>query len=175
MNEVRAIVFDGRKTAGKALDKLDDEGVIDWLDEVAVISRGKHGMIRVHSTWAQDDTATTAGIGFGALTGGLVGAMLGPQGAIAGAVGAGALAGGSLGGMLGVTSEVAVGDDRLEAFAAKLEDDTSALVLVSDPERSSAFVSAFEPYGYLEVVQTRLNEHDVKALSEALKAERQRS
>ena len=37
MNEVRAIVFDGKRTAGKALDKLEDEGVITpWLDEVAV-------------------------------------------------------------------------------------------------------------------------------------------
>ena len=175
MNEVRAIVFDGRKTAGKALDKLEDEGAITWLDEVAVISRGKHGMIRVHSTWAQDDTAATAGVGLGALTGGLIGAMMGPQGAIAGAIGAGALAGGSLGGMLGVTAEVAVGDERLESFASRLKNDTSALVLVSDPTRATAFVSAFEPYGYLEVVETQLNEHDVKALSEALKAERQRS
>ena len=99
---------------------------------------------------------------------------MGPGGAIASAVGAGALAGGSLGGLFGVTSEVAAGDDRLEEFGARLKDDTSALMLVSDPERAVAFVSAFEPYGYLEVIETRINEHDVKALSEALKAERQR-
>ena len=174
MNEVRAIVFDGRKTAGKALDTLEDEGVINWLDEVAVVSRSKHGIIRVHSTWAQDDTAAGASIGFGALTGGLIGALMGPGGAVAGAVGAGALAGGSLGAMLGLSGEVAVGDDRLEAFGARLKDDTSALVLVSDPERYRAFVSAFEPYGALEVIETQLNQHDVRALSEALKAERQR-
>lgn len=175
MNEVRAIIFDGRKTAGKALDRLEEEGVIDWLDEVAVVSRGKHGMIRVHSTWAQDDTATTAGIGLGALTGALIGAMMGPQGALAGAAGAGALAGGSIGGMFGLTAEIAAGDERLEEFADRLKDDTSALVLVSDPTRSREFVSAFEPYGFSSVVETQLNEHDVKALSEALKANRERS
>jgi uncharacterized membrane protein len=174
MNEVRAIVFDGRKTAGKALDNLEDEGAITWLDEVAVVSRGKHGMIRVHSTWAQDDTGVTGGIGLGALTGGLIGALMGPGGAVAGAIGAGAIAGGSLGGMLGLTTEIAVGDERLEDFAAKLKNDTSALILVSDPNRATEFVNAFRSYNG-EVIETHLNEHDVKALSEALKAHRQRS
>ena len=89
-------------------------------------------------------------------------------------LGAGALAGGSLGGMFGATMEVAVRDERLEAFAARLNKDTSALVLVSDPERADAFVNAFKPYNGV-VVETHLNEHDVKALSEALKAERKRS
>ena len=175
MNEVRAIVFDGRKTAGKALDTLEDEGAYIWLDEVAVVSRGKLGMIRVHSTWAQDDTATAAGIGFGTLTGALIGAMMGPAGAVAGAAGAGALAGGSLGGLFGGLVNVAAEDPRLDHFAAKLKEDTSALILVSDPERAKAFVSAFEPYDNLEVIETKLNEHDVNALSEALKAEHQRS
>ena len=146
MNEVRAIIFDGRKTASKALDKLEDEGAVSWGEEVAVISRSKHGMIRVHSTWAQDDRGVTGGVGLGALTGGLIGAMMGPQGAVAGAVGAGALAGGSLGGMLGLTTEIALGDERLETFASQLKDDTSALVLVSDPQRADEFVNAFRPY-----------------------------
>ena len=173
MNEVRAIVFDGRKTAGKALDGLEEEGVIKWLDEVAVVSRSKNGFIRVHSTWAQDDRMTTGGIGLGVLTGALIGAAMGPQGAIAGAAGAGALAGGSLGAMFGATTEIATGDERLEAFAARLKDDTSALILVSDPQRADEFVNAFRPYNGV-VVETKLNEHDVKALKEAVKAERKR-
>lgn len=173
MNEVRAIVFDGKRTAGKALDNLDEESAINWLDEVAVISRSKHGFIRVNSTWAQDDTALAGGIGLGTLTGALVGAMLGPAGAVAGAAGAGALAGGSLAGMLGLTTEIAVGDDRLEAFAAKLKKDTSALILISDPARADEFVNAFAPYNGA-VIETQLNEHDVKALKEAVKAERKR-
>ena len=173
MNEVRAIVFEGRKTAGKALDNLDEEGAISWLDEVAVVSRSKNGFIRVHSTWAQDDTATTGGIGLGALTGGLVGALMGPQGAVAGAVGAGALAGGTLGGLFGVSAEIAAGDERLEDFASRLKDDTSALILVSDSERAGEFVNAFRPYNGV-VIETELNEHDINALKEALKAERKR-
>ena len=172
-NEVRAIIFEGRKTAGKALDSLEEQGAVGWPEEVAVVSRSKNGFIRVHSTWAQDDTAVSGGIGLGALTGGLIGAMMGPQGALAGAVGGGAVAGGSLGGLFGLTAEVATADERLEDFAARLEPDTSALVLVSDPERAGEFVNAFRPYDGL-VVETRLNEHDVKALSEALKAEQKR-
>lgn len=45
-----------------------------WIDDVAEMSRSKHGRIRVHSTWAQDDSEVGAGAGFGAVTGGVIGA-----------------------------------------------------------------------------------------------------
>ncbi len=173
MNEVRAIVFQGWRTAGKAFWELEEERAISWLNEVAVVSRDKLGFIRVNSTWAQDDRNVAGGIGLGTLTGALIGAMLGPQGAIAGAAGAGALAGGSLGGLFSASVELALTDERLEFFASKLNEDTSALVLVTNPERADEFVSVFAPYNG-EVIETQLNEHDVKAFSEALKASRQR-
>lgn len=170
MLHVKALVFDGSKTAGKALDTLQDEApeARVWIDDVAVISRGKHGMVRVNSTWAESDDAAAAGAGFGAITGGLIGATMGPGGALAGAVG-----GGSLLGMLGLTANVAAEDPRLEELAARLKDNSSALVLVADERIGTEFRSAFEPYDG-ELIETDLNEHDVKALREALKANRER-
>lgn len=174
MNHVTAIVFDGKRTAGQAFDKLDESGAIDWIDDVAVVSRSKHGFIRMNSTWAQDDTALAGGIGLGTMTGALLGAMMGPQGAIASAVGAGALAGGSIGSLFGLGAEVVLDDPRLDEFASKLEKDTSALVLVSDESRSTEFVDAFAPFEGT-VIRTEVNEHDIKALEEAMKAARERA
>ncbi len=174
MNEFRAIVFEGAGTAQRAFFELEEQGVISWLNDVAVVARNKHGFIRVHSTWAQDDRDVVGGIGLGTLTGALIGALLGPQGAIAGAAGAGALAGGTLGGFFGVSMELATEDPRLDRFAKRLKDDTSALIVVGTAARAEQFVSAFEGYKG-EVIETQLNEHDVRALSEALRAEQQRS
>ncbi len=78
----RAYLFDGKKTARKALESLEDQTpVYVWIDDVAVVSRSKHGSIRVHSTWAQDDSEVGTGAGFGAVTGGLLGLLFGPGGA----------------------------------------------------------------------------------------------
>ena len=94
-----------------------------WVDDAAVVSKSKYGSIRVHSTWAEDDSDVGAGTGFGALTGGLIGLLLGPGGALAGAV-----TGGSLGALLGMADEVALDDPKLDDFAAALKHDTSALI-----------------------------------------------
>jgi uncharacterized membrane protein len=165
------LVFDGKKTAGKVLDTIQDEApeASLWVDDVAVVSRSKHGMVRVNSTWAESDDAGAAAAGFGAITGGLIGAMMGPGGALAGALG-----GGSLFGLMGLGVNVAVADPRLEEFASRLQDDTSALILVADEPTAADFMSVVEPYD-ATLIQTDLNEHDVKALREALKAERARA
>ena len=176
MPHFTAVLFKGRRTAQKALDTLADEATYAeraWVDEVAVLSRGKHGYVRINSTWAQDDASVAGSIGFGALTGGLLGALMGPAGAIASAIGAGAIAGGSFGGLVGASVDVAVSDPRLEDFAYRLENDTSALVLVADYDIASEFRSAFSP-GEGEIIETELNEHDINALREALKADRNR-
>jgi uncharacterized membrane protein len=170
MLHVTALIFDGSKTASKALNAIEDEAPEArlWIDDVAVISRGKHGRVRVNSTWAESDDAAAAGTGFGAITGGLIGATMGPGGAVAGALG-----GGALFGLMGLTANVAAEDPRLEELAAKLKDDSSALVLVADERIGSEFRSAFEPYD-AELIETDLNEHDVKALREQIKANRAR-
>ena len=159
----KAFVFDGKKTAGKAFDTLEDyTPAYEWIDDVAIVSRSKHGSIRVHSTWAQDDSAVGGGTAFGAITGGLLGLMLGPGGALAGAV-----TGGSLGFLIGASADLAFDDPRLDDFAAALVDDTSALILVGDETTLADFVSAVEPFGG-KIIETDLDEDDIKALRKGL-------
>jgi uncharacterized membrane protein len=160
----KAFVFDGKKTAGKALDVLEDyTPAYVWIEDVAVVSRSKYGTIRIHSTWAQDDSDAGFGTGMGAVTGGLLGLLLGPGGALAGAV-----AGGSLGFLFGVTDEVAFDDPKLDDFAAALSYDTSALIMVGDEATLVDFASAIEPYGGT-VIESDLDEDDIKALRKALR------
>jgi uncharacterized membrane protein len=160
----KALVFDGKKTASKALDTVEDndEDYL-WLDDIAVVSRSKHGSIRVHSTWAQDDSDVGATAGLGALTGGVIGMLLGPGGALAGAA-----MGGSMGAVFGAAADVAFDDPKLDDFAAALDNDTSALILVGEKTTLSDFVSVFDPFGG-RVIETGLNENDVKAIRKALK------
>ena len=161
----RAIVFDGKKTSGKAYDTLEDyTPAYAWIDDVAIITRSKHGSIRIHSTWAQDDSAVGAGTGFGAITGGLIGLLFGPGGAMAGAA-----VGGSMGFLFGASADLAFDDPRLDDFADAMVNNTSALILVGDVATVDDFVSAVGPFGG-KVIQTDLNEDDIKALRKGLKA-----
>jgi uncharacterized membrane protein len=160
----KAFVFNGKKTAGKAFDTLEDHmPVYTWIDDAAVVSRSKFGIVRIHSTWAQDDSAVGVGTGIGAVTGGLLGVLLGPGGALAGAA-----VGGSMGALLGVADEVTFDDPRLDDFAASLVKDSSALILVGEAPAIADFTSAVAPFGG-KVIETNLDEKDVKTLRKALK------
>jgi len=160
----KAFVFNGKRTAGKALDTLEDHmPVYPWIDDAAVVSRSKLGFTRIHSTWAQDDSAIGVGTGVGAVTGGLLGMLLGPGGALAGAA-----AGGSVGAMLGVGDEIAFDDPRLDDFANSLAKDTSALILVGEKASIADFTSAVQPFGG-KVIETNLDDKDIAALKKALK------
>ena len=163
----KAFIFDGKKTAGKALDTLEDyTPAYAWIDDAAVVSKSKHGSIRVHSTWAQDDSDVCAGSGLGALTGAVVGMLFGPAGAIAGA-----MTGGSLGMLFGASADMAFDDPRLDDFADSLVYDSSSLILVGDDDALTEFTAAVEPFGGGKVIQTDLNEDDIKALRKAMKKE----
>jgi uncharacterized membrane protein len=160
----KAFVFNGKKTAGKALDTLEDHTpVYPWIEDAALVSRSKLGIIRIHSTWAQDDTAVGAGAGFGALTGAMLGVLLGPGGALAGAA-----MGGSMGALFGIGDEIAFDDPKLDDFASSLAKDTSALILVGEAPTLLDFTAAVAPFGG-KVIETNLDENDVKALRKALK------
>ena len=162
----KAFVFNGKKTAGKAFDTLEDHmPVYPWIDDAAVVSRSKFGIIRIHSTWAQDDSAVGVGTGFGALTGGLLGLLLGPGGALAGAA-----MGGSIGAMFGVANEVVFDDPRLDDFASSLAKDTSALVLVAEAPALADFTLAVQPFGG-KIIETNLDDKDVAAIKKALKTQ----
>ena len=159
----KAFVFQGKKTAGKAWSVLEDHApAYAWIDDAALVSRSKLGITRIHSTWAQDDTAVGAGIGFGAVTGGLLGMLLGPGGAAAGAA-----LGGSVGALFGVTDEIAFDDPRLDDFAEALAKDTSALVLIGEAATIADFTAAVLPFGG-RIIETNLDEKDIKALKKAL-------
>jgi uncharacterized membrane protein len=165
MYKFKAVVFDGKNTAHDAFDKLEDSDTLyAWIDDVAVLSRNKYGTLRIHSTWAQDDSDVGVGAGWGALTGGFIGMLIGPGGLLAGAA-----IGGSLGALLGLTDEVTFDDPRLDEFAEALTKNTSALILVGDDETiTDDFVTVVEPFGG-KIFETDLNEKDIKALKKALK------
>jgi uncharacterized membrane protein len=160
----KAFVFNGKKTAGKAFDTLEDHApVYPWIDDAAVVSRSKLGIVRIHSTWAQDDTAVGASTGYGAITGALLGTLLGPGGALAGAA-----MGGSMGAMFGLADEVIFDDPRLDDFASSLAKDTSALVLVAEAPALADFTLAVQPFGG-KIIETNLDDKDVAAIKKALK------
>jgi uncharacterized membrane protein len=159
-----AVVFNGKRTARKALDTLEDHApAYVWIDNVAILSRNKLGLISIYSSWAQDDRAVGAGAGWGIVTGALLGMMAGPGGALAGAA-----AGGSMGTLMGLGSEIALDDPRLDKFAQALEKDSSALILVGEKPTIADFGSIVEPLGG-KIVKTDLDEKDVKAIRKALK------
>ena len=160
----KAFVFNGKKTAGRAFDTLEDHmPVYPWIDDAAVVSKNKLGFTRIHSTWAQDDSAVGVGTGLGALTGALVGIVLGPAG-----VAVGAALGGTAGAVSGAASEIAFDDPRLDDFASSLVKDTSALILVGEKTTIADFTTAVTPFGG-KIIETNINEADVKSLRKALK------
>jgi len=63
---------------------------------------------------------------------------------------------------------VSFGDPALDDFAASLNNDTSAIILVGEEETLADFVSAVEPYGG-KIVETDLDEDDIKAMRKAMK------
>ena len=81
---------------------------------------------------------------------------------------AGAVAGGSLGAMFGIGYDIAFDDPKLDDFAAAVGKDTSAVILVGEEDTLADFVSAVEPIGG-KIIETDLNEDDIKALRKALK------
>jgi uncharacterized membrane protein len=160
----KAFVFDGKRTARKALETLEDYApAYVWVDDVAELSKSKHGHIRVHSTWAQDSSAPGAAAGVGALTAGTIGLLFGPAGAAAGAV-----VGGGIGALMGAASNATFDDPALDNFVTSLDKNSSALVLVGEEATLADYTSAMEPFGG-KVVQTNLNEDDIKALRKDLK------
>ena len=165
MYRFEAVGFNGKRTARKALDTLEDHGpAYGWIDDVALVSRNKLGFTSIHSTWAQDDTAVRAGGGWGMVTGALLGLLAGPGGALAGAAG-----GGSIGALMGAGSEIALDDPRLDALAAALDKDTSALILVGEKPTVADFGAVVEPLGG-KIVKTDLDGDDVDAIRKALTA-----
>ncbi len=64
---------------------------------------------------------------------------------------------------------MAFDDPRLDDFADSLVNDSSSLILVGDDAALTEFTAAMEPIGGGKVIQTDLNEDDIKALRKAMK------
>ena len=159
-----AYLFDGKRTAQKVLDELEDSSNgYRWVDDVAVVAKDKLGLLKINSTWAQDEMGAT-GFGWGAITGGLLGLMTGPGGALAGAA-----MGGSLYGLMGATMDLAFDDPKLDEFGERLKKNTSALVLVTDETYLNDYELAMEPYGGV-LIETDLNEDDINYIKKKLKS-----
>ena len=166
MTYFKAFTFDGRKSARKALDKIEEsDASYIWLEEgdVAEISVNKRGHYRVHSTWAQDSSNVPGGIGLGALLGGMIGLIFGPGGALAGAA-----VGGSIGGLIGRDENIEFNDPILDNFAASLIPETSALVILGDDITIAELTEELAEYD-LKVYETELDKEAEKALKEAMK------
>lgn len=160
----KAIKFEGKRTARKALDTLEDyTPAYAWIDDVAVVSRNGLGAVSIHSTWSEDG-AMASDAGWGLVTGGVVGLLFGPAGALAGAA-----IGGSWGAWIGALEEVDLDDPVLADFANSLAKDSSALILVGEKATLADFDSAIEPFRG-EIVSTDLDENDVLAIRKALQA-----
>ena len=166
MTYFKSFTFDGRKSAHKALNKMEDsDASYIWLEagDVAEISVNSSGHHRVHSTWAQDSSFVPGGIGLGALCGGLIGLLLGPAGAIAGAA-----VGGSVGGLIGHHENIKLDDPVLDDFAKSLVPDSSALVILGDRTVIDEFTAELAEYDAV-TFETVLDEDLEKALKKAMK------
>ena len=125
----KAVTFQGKRTATKAFHTLEEYSPeYYWIDDVAVVSRSKHGHVRIHSTWAQDESGKS-GLAWGAVTGGVIGMIFGPGGAAAGAAvgalvsddkGKGALIGAAVGAAAGYAAGSYVADQK-EKYATDEE------------------------------------------------------
>ena len=128
------------------------------------MSRGKLGATHNHSTWAQDENDITVGGGWGLVTGGLLGMLCGPGGAMAGAA-----IGGSRGVMGGGADEITFDDPRLAGLAEALGKGTSTMILAGEKPTQGDLTSSAEPLGGT-VIQSDLSENDIRALRKKLKA-----
>jgi len=72
-----------------------------------------------------------------------------------------------VGALFGVSDEIDFDDPRLDDFAAALAKDTSALVLIGEAATIADFTAAVLPFGG-RIIETNLDEKDIKALKKAL-------
>jgi uncharacterized membrane protein len=160
----KAYMFEGSRTASKALNELEDyTPAYSWVDDVAMVSRSKDGHLRIESTWAQDERAKS-GINWGAIIGGIIGLLLAKKkGAMIGSS-----IGGTVGGLLGWGKDVKLDDPKLDQFASSIHKNSSSLVLVGDESTMSAFSDAVEPFGGT-LIETHIDDKDINTLKSNMK------
>ncbi len=166
MSDLIVVVFQGRHTADEALLRLQ-KMAMDWevdLDEVVIMTRDKDGTVRTRNSDTLSATGFLGGTSLGALTGTLMGAMVGnpAAGFVAGsALGAGT---GTLAGLLDQADE----EDALAArVGSKLTPDSSALAMIGWTSRPTKVLNELADFKG-EVIETSLRVSDEKELRAAL-------
>jgi len=115
--------YDEEKVAFDAYEFLRDSRTVAKLfyQVAAILWRAEDGKLHIKEP---DDKTTGAGVGVGAVLGGMIGTLAGPAGIVLGA-GAGAAIGG-----LAASGDSGIPDERLEEIGAALTPGTSALVVL---------------------------------------------
>ena len=151
--EVGVVTFDGTDAAEHLVGSLRDRGAVGISNEVGIVEHQASGRFSVHSYTAEHTRGRKAGEG--ALIGALGGALLfGPFGLVAGILG-GAAVGASAGGAN--PHDLALSDDFVERLKASLPPDSSAVVIVGEPEGVGELMGEIRGAGGV-VTKTELHE-----------------
>lgn len=117
--------YDEEKAAFEAYEYLRDSRTVAKLyyQVAAMVWRAEDGKLHIKEP---DDKTTGAGIGVGAVLGGMIGTLAGPAGIVLGAS-----AGAAIGG-LAASGDSGIPDERLKEIGEALTPGTSALVVLLD-------------------------------------------
>lgn len=166
MSDLAIIVFEGRHTADEALlrlAKMDQEWEAN-LDDVAVLTRDKDGVVRLRESHGMMADGFFGGGALGGAMGLLMGAMTAnpAAGLLGGAIG------GATGGMLGgALSEVDAEDEFVAKVGQHMKPDSSALAVIGWTSRPTKMLNELEGLNG-KVIETSLSVSDEKALREVL-------
>jgi len=136
------LVFSGSGRAQEVLTGFQELHPTDnWTENIGVIERKKSGRVAIYGalgdSLGEEGAAPALGLGTGGLTGLLIGSLAGPVGlAVGGSLGA------VFGTLLGAADEEDVDQPFFDIIRAKLDKDSSALVLLADEGLVDQFLAA---------------------------------
>ena len=133
--EVGVLTFNNVDAADRVVGGLRKRGATHIVNDVAVLEHHGSGRFSVHTY----STETTRGehVGTGAAVGALAGMLLGPLGLFVGLVGGGAV-GAAMGGPS--AHDLGLSDDFVARLKESLPPDSSAVILLGEPERVDELV-----------------------------------
>ena len=164
---VAVLTFEGHEAAERVVEGVRHSGALGSVNDVSILEHHANGRFSVH---AYSDRATEGQhVGAGAAVGAAVGALvLGPFGlliGLAGGAGVGALAGGDH------PHELLLPDDWVQSIRDALPLDSSALVIVGDPDPVDELTGHLRSQAVSAAGFThKLNETQSAALRGALEA-----
>jgi uncharacterized membrane protein len=159
-----AVVFDGKRAARNALDRLQDAATpYVWIDGAAVAHQGPRGAIHVDGGLADVQSCGTARTYLDAFRLiGPIGLLFGPEGPLAGATITAAS-----GGLFGTAAKASMSDPRLIDVAKALTSDSSALLMVGADDALDAFVDTLVA-DRCRIIRSDLTGSDLRAIKKVL-------